>query len=180
LRVRREAVRLLAVALLVALLFPVRLARADNDSEKATLRGIRGVRVIVEEVDPAIRQMISESDLQQYLELKLRREGVRVYTESEWLEDSNGPLLAVQVTAMPIVQGGVRHAYAVNVDLDFVQTVTLARAGRSVTTLATTWDTGALQITAVREVADARWAGELLDGVGDRFLNAWLSTHPKR
>jgi hypothetical protein len=82
----RDWVSKVVVALVVVLVLLPGVVHALTREHKA-LRGLKGVHVLVEKLDPdAERLGLTTAQIQADVELRLRKGGVRVLTEEEMLE----------------------------------------------------------------------------------------------
>ncbi|MBZ5727440.1 MAG: hypothetical protein LAP87_20885 [Acidobacteriia bacterium] len=140
---------------------------ASDDNGTPTLRGIKAMSVVVENINPdAVRDGLTADQLKTDVELRLRRVGIKV-------SESAVPYLYVRVT---VVRGAVNQSqYAYSCRVVFEQPVTVKANG--VLTLVPTWSTGNIAL-----VGSQRMSREVRDDVGDQvdeFSNAFLSVNPK-
>jgi hypothetical protein len=159
-------------AFMLALVSPA--VALDNKFERATLAGLMGVHVVVEDMDPATeKDGLERSTLQTDVELKLRQAGIRVLTREEVFAVPGTAALYLNVNTL-------RHRtglYAYCIELELKQGVTLIR-NLAITTLGATWQApgflgtvGADRLHTVRD--------DVRDQV-DQFLNAYLAANPKK
>lgn len=163
-----------AVALMVVLAFS---ARADSELERATLKGLPGVFVLVEQMDPdAERDGLAQSTLTKDVEQRLRETGIRVLTRPELLATPGKPYLYLRVYAVRAT-GETAGVYAYSISLELKQEVRLTRAS-PVRSLAATWrateEVGTVQAARLSSVRD-----KVRDMV-DQFINAYLAANSKR
>lgn len=154
-----------------ALVYPV---VADERSERATLAGLTGVRVEVEDIAAdAEREGLTESDLQRDIEMKLQQAGIRVFTEAEWRTAPGKPTLNLEVrTLKPDTK-----TYVVSITLELEQEVRLARDA-TVNVSATTWSAPPrLGIVAAGHFSSIR---RDVREIVDQFIQAYLAANPKR
>ncbi|MBI4628075.1 MAG: hypothetical protein HY729_05150 [Candidatus Rokubacteria bacterium] len=146
----------------------------DNESERATLKGLPGVLVLVEDMNPEVeRAGLARATLQTDVELKLRQAGIAVLSTTEMLAAPGYPHLYLNVaTGAPRTAPGL---YVYSIQLSLKQQVVVVR--NTAVSLASTWSTtakfgtvGADRLSSVRE--------SVRDQV-DKFINAWLSVNPK-
>jgi hypothetical protein len=91
---------LLGLAVLCGLIgFPASESRTqDVDITRATLRGLRGVGVLVEPLDPAVeRAGLTTLQLQTAVEGQLQKAGIPVFTTEERLRIPGKPFVSVHV-----------------------------------------------------------------------------------
>jgi len=134
---------------------------------RETLRGLKGIQVLVE---PITLAGLTESTLKTDVELKLRKAGIRVLTEDEWLKTPGYPYLYVNVTAIEL-KSPREFIYSVNVA--FKQDVILSR-NRSIETTGVTWDVSSLGINS-----KLRYVREVVSDLVDKFMNDYLAVNPK-
>lgn len=149
---------------------------ADSEYDRESLRGLRGINVTVERIGREFGSIASENEFQTAIELRLRKEGIRVYTEEERLTDPRGPVLYLNVNLLALNDG---NTYVCTVVLDVEQILWVVQGGRPVRgCTAITWKASravaAYGSLIVRDRLTA-WVGSDVD----EFVNAWLSTHPR-
>lgn len=141
---------------------------------RETLRGLPGVSVLVERMDPdAERDGVTQSHLQANVERRLRKAGIPVLTNQEQYATPGAPYLYVNVSTLKSTELAGLYAYAIQVSL--AQTVILERDPSTITT-ATTWNVG-----SVGMVGGARLRG-IRDSLGDHvdhFINDFLAVNPQ-
>ena len=138
--------------------------------DRATLKGLTGVYVVVEDFDDQeTRAGFDKRTFQTDVELKLGLAGIKVLSETEYLETPGAPSLYVVVT--PLHERRGEYA-AFSGMIELAQLVRLERdrsIGHSVGTWSKGW-VGVADIPVIRE--------SVKDGV-DIFINAWLRMNPK-
>jgi hypothetical protein len=149
-------------------------ALSDTPLQRATLAGLTGVEVVVEEMDPAAeKDGLAESTLQTEVELKLRQEGIRILTSGERLVAPGNPYLYLRVRTIKNEMG----LYAFVTDLELIQEVRLTR-NPAITSWAATWSApGKIGTIGSRKLPSVR---EPVRDIVDQFLNAYLAANPKR
>jgi hypothetical protein len=149
-------------------------AQLDDSTNQESLRGLKGVRVIVRmSASPdAERDGITKDKLQTDVELKLRQTGIRVVSFEEWKKTKEDGIgwLDLSVSAL-------KHEtfYACNVQLKLMQPVMLSR-DPSKKTFATTWSTGSVGVFGMMRLEGIR--KEVADKV-DEFANNYLAVNSK-
>lgn len=94
----RRALWLMAVVLVAA----TAATAIDSKDGRETLRGLKGVYVLVEHLNPeAERDGLDKTTIQTDVELKLRQAGIQVLTGTEWLAEPGAPCLLVQAGTLP-------------------------------------------------------------------------------
>lgn len=141
---------------------------SDN---KETLRGLKGVFVLIEPLKPEIeKDGLTESQIQTDVELKLRLAGIKVLSKEEQVMSPGSPYLYVipHIRKMDYNRG-----YLYTISVEFCQKVYLER-DLKISSVATTWSTGCLgtdpDLNSIRTV--------IKDQV-DIFINDYLAVNPK-
>jgi len=167
---------LTALSLVAALLSGLPSSALDSEGSRATLKGLRGVSVTVEEFQEAAKRAgFDERTFQTDIELRLRMAGIKVLSQSESLESPGMPSLYFNVATLHERPNEI-VAYSINIELN--QMAMLARhpslvRDPSLVFPVTTWSTGGIRqghIPYIRQHAK---------DLTDRFVNAWLSVNPK-
>jgi hypothetical protein len=134
----------------------------NSETNRSTLRGLKGVRVLVEDLPPEVEQ-----------ELKLRTAGIKTLTQEECLKTPGEPYLYININLNSLNTEG--DIYSHSIDIGLIQNVVLQRAPGQAT-YAITWSTGGVGLIGKKHVS------ELQDSVGDLvsiFVKAFLSVNPK-
>ena len=165
---RHSIVPAIAAFLVTAsLALPASAWALDDASARATLKGIKAIRLAVAPVKPDISQDgFTTAQLQTDIEARLKQAGIPVDPQS-------GVWLFVAVTTAKIDKG----LYAYSIDLDLYQSVTLARTP-SISASAPTWGVGsrvgALDIARLQEIRSE------VVGFVDQFISAYREQNPKK
>jgi hypothetical protein len=97
----------------------------DTEFERATLRGLNGVQVVVEDMAPDIvRDGLTRQQLQTDVELRLRKAGIRVLTAEEHQRALGRPWLYVRVSTS---QPSGLSSYSFAIEAELYQDTYLAR-----------------------------------------------------
>lgn len=161
--------------LLIAMVLTVNSKAADEDS----LKGLRGVAVVVESIpDVAQRDGLGETLVQTDAELRLRLAGIKVLSKDEFSDASGGPYLYINVNAMPA--SALDGRYVMNVAVELRQEVKLLR-DPTIKTFATTWAVRTIGLIGyIRMIAGSgRDVRDVLKDDIDRFINAYLTVNPR-
>jgi hypothetical protein len=144
----------------------------DSESDRATLRGVEGMYVIVEELEPEVeRAGLTRHQLQTDVELRLRQAGIRVLTKEERLETLGAPWLYVNVNV--VLRSDGLTAFSTRVELN--QVALLKTDGSLV--IVPTWS-----VASIGSVGRIRFVDTIRNDVRDYvdgFINAYLSVHPR-
>lgn len=149
-------------------------AAADDETDRATLRGLAGVGVVVEPLGKEIeRDGLTAAQIQTDVELRLRRSGIHVLSIAENRNAPGMPFLSVRVNVLK--QKDI-PLYAFSIYVTLMQDVLLARDSK-ISSHAATWDTDSVGTVGEAHLRDVR------NSVGDyvdRFINAYLAVNPKQ
>jgi hypothetical protein len=144
----------------------------DNEKTRPTLRGLQGVSLYVEPLDPQVEKSgLTKNQIQTDTELKLKLAGIHLLTGEESLKASGQPLLSVDVNISMLKTQITRYLFYIRVELN--QEVTLIRTpGTKVS--AVTWSAGGWGIDFspdnIRQIVKTQV---------DKFINAYLAENPK-
>jgi len=136
------------------------------------LAGLTGMKVFVEAVDPeAERDGLTRAQLQTDVELRLRKAGIKVFTDPEWQVAPQGsPVLGVQVTLM---KHRIFPQYVYHIDVAVYQAAYLALDGSLAT--ATVWKSGSIGTVSVDVLRNMR---SIVADYIDEFINDFLAANP--
>lgn len=141
----------------------------DNDARQS-LRGLQGVGVLIEKLNPEVEQGgLSKESIQGDVELKLRLAGIRVLSREDVVK-ARGPILYVNMNVITGQSVGRILPFSISVAL--TQRVSLER-DPAISLRVTTWSADA---TGTQDVSTMR---NTVKGFADRFINAYLSVNPK-
>ena len=111
----------------------------DNKDSPLSLRLIKGVLVVVEDLPAKVEKTGLTSDqIQNYVESKCKRAGLKVLSTEESLNIAGYPILALNIDLKKI-RGNGHYLYAIHLDLH--QNVHLERDPQIMIIGATTWTT---------------------------------------
>ncbi|MGB2809403.1 MAG: hypothetical protein WBC22_16800 [Sedimentisphaerales bacterium] len=153
---------------------------AGFDIKKLTLKqqslvGIDAMYVSVDELPKNAKEAgLTKRQIQTDIELKLRREGIKVVTsQEEWLKLSGSPYLFVTIQSLKLEELPV-FAYSITVELK--QGVFLMR-NRNISNLATTWNEHRVGCAGEKVFVSStrRYVSDFVD----IFLNDYLAANPK-
>jgi len=147
-------------------------------TQEGTLKGIKSIYVAVENLKPeAERHGLTKKSLQTDIELRLRKYGIKVVSEDQWMASSFQELLEcgklyLNVDVSLREEVGL-FAYAISFEL--IQPVLLARSPKMLC-WATTWEEGWLGTGGLDNFKSIR---ESVAEKVDNFINAYLAANPK-
>jgi hypothetical protein len=164
--------KLTVTTILVAMMlvaFGAPCIEADRETDRATLKGMTAVSVLVATLPNGAKKLgLAEDTIRTDVELKLRLAGLRVVSQEEQLKPPIGPSpsLYVQINMTD-------NTLAANVDLELRQIAILASTREPA--VVSTWSTAIIGYNPTNQ--------ELRNVVRDQtdiFVNAWLSVNPKK
>jgi hypothetical protein len=164
-----------ARTLFILLSLAVIASASDDKTDRATLKGIKSMCVVVEVADQA-HTKLSKEELQTEIEGKLKQAGVTVDKNATSCLYLNVRVLqalgrqAIRRKEKPI------PLYAVDLRLEFLQTVALTR-DPTVKTYAPTWSTANMATVAADDVG--KTALEITTSLVDQFVTAYKSVNPQ-
>ena len=159
------------------LAFSVQSARAeDSDASRATLVGLQGVAVIVEDLQPnvlkyAAKSGLSKAQVQQDVEIMLREAGIRIVAGNDWLKTPGKPLLYISINTHETE----KYWYAYDIKVELRQLATLD-ANPQIKTLATTWS---MNITGQANIGTLNVIRKDAGVMVGRFVQAWRAVNRK-
>ncbi|MCP4666476.1 MAG: hypothetical protein GY849_08910 [Deltaproteobacteria bacterium] len=140
------------------------------DDELLSLQGLKGLYVVVEELNPEIeKDGLTPEHIQKDAAQRLRQAGMKVLTKIEWMKKKEGPYLYINLNARKNPYGVYMHA----ISIELVQKVLLMRNPK-VEVFATTWSKQLLGQGGY--LARIRYS---IQDVVDLFLNAWAKANRK-
>jgi len=136
-----------------------------------TLRGLPGVEVIVEGVQPELERIgLTGASIRADVERRLRDARIEVYASQNANPSPAKAYLYVHINALTLPQAG---GYAVAIQLHLRQTLRSPVTGSNIVN-AMTWDVQ--NVLGVRESAAQSVRAEVLTFV-DQFVEDWASVH---
>lgn len=168
-------VKIIMLTVLVsALTLSYPLFAINGKSNQATLRGLKGIGVLVEHLSPELeKQGLTKSQLQMDIESKLEMAGIKVLTKAEVFRTPGEPHLYINVNVnMAKTESDI---YPYSIDILLIQQVSLLR-DPNLTTFAVTWSKGGVGSIAKPIVSQLQdYVKELVD----IFIKAYLEENPK-
>jgi hypothetical protein len=156
------------IALLLAALAPAIQMDAANDAplERATLRGLQAVNVVIDTLDPELAQEnLTQDAFQSRMEQRLQNAGIRLDKEAR-------EFLGLRVTHVRARRGPV----AVCLSIGLYQPVELGR-DKDIKSVTQTWEVVTI-LMADRKVLNEASMNSV-DELTDRFVAAYQSVNPK-
>jgi hypothetical protein len=160
--------------LLAALALPLGGA-GDAVLDRATLRGVKAVNVVIDPVAPGIeKEGATTNGLRTRLEQRLRDAGVQV-------DPASNEFLALRLTSVRAARGplviAARTPFAIAVTIGLYQPVTLVRDPK-VKTATQTWEVETVVLADAKQVYRA--CMDSVDELTERFVTAYRSVNEVR
>jgi len=147
---------------------------AEARWERRSLAGLQGVVVVVERIDQKAKWYgLTEEALQADTILKLRRNGIKVFSEQERLQMTGIPQLYINVNVAVREEIGFSAA---NIHVAFKQAVLLKRDPTK-SFMATTWKADDI---SMGKTSDLKGVREDVKALVDQFINDYLAANPKQ
>jgi hypothetical protein len=147
----------------------------NSEINRATIKGLRGVRVLVEDLAPEIeREGLVKDRIQKSLEERLRAAGIRVLTQEEAVKAPGEPYLYVNVNIT--FAKGEEEICSYSIDVALIQNVTLVRFPKQ-TSYAVTWSTGGVGLIGKKSLGELNGS---VEEIVDVFIKAFFSVNPKK
>jgi hypothetical protein len=149
---------------------PVDLRSQYQELDRRSLRGLQGVKVVVEEMQPmAARYGLTRNQVQTDVELRLRRAGIRVLTLDESDSTPGSPSLYVNIHTV-FGDGPAMGLVGYSLDVELTQAVRLDRDPDIWLPGAVTWSENQRGLGGRTQLHTLR---ENLGDLVNRFINAY-------
>ena len=163
---------LLTAALLVFVLwFSPALAGNTAQQGVSSLSGLKGVGLVIEDIDPAIeREGFTAVQIQKDVEEKLRTAGIKILSEAELTKSPGMPYLYVNIFTFKD-----EDIYAYHITLELKQMVSLVRKPAVKQSVAT-WKISGGGTVGAQKLATIRTA---VEEYINAFIKAYFAANPK-
>jgi len=153
-------------AILMLLLAGVLSSAGDGPLDRATLRGLKAIGVVIDPLDAELeREGLSGEALQTQVEQRLQAAGIPI--------DKN----AVEFVGLKIMGAQAKRTpVALCLDLGLYQPVILSR-DKEIRTATETWGTHSVLLAQPRQVSQS--SAETVDQLVQQFVDAYRSANPK-
>jgi hypothetical protein len=148
---------------------------SDSEIDRASLKGLPGVYVLVEDLNPPEEQAgLKSADIQADVEQKLQQAGIPVLSKAEGASTPGMPTLYVSVS---VASSATSDLWPFDIDVNLEQNATLTRNSEVFVPSAITWHVGAIGGVDKGDVPSIR---DRIKGEVDRFVKAYLAVNPKK
>ena len=162
------------VGILLTLLIP-NLAQGQSNARRESLRGLGGVEVLVEKIDPqAERFGLTQSQVQTDTELRLRKAGIRVLSEENTAKQGS-PFLYVNINTSEAKEKAISGVFSYSIVLELRQRVILER-DTSIRVMGTTWTITSKGVVGQNKLPSLR---EIVADYVDEFINDYLAVNQR-
>jgi hypothetical protein len=173
---KQKSLKFSAIMVLLLFFFAWPGFAEDSEVSRATLAGLQGLRVVVEEVQPNVQKYaakfgLSGAQIHRDVAQKLRENGIRVVEGNDWLAIPGRPTLYVNVNTHETE----KYWYAYDIKLELRQLVVL-EANPQVKTLAATWS---ISITGLANIGNLNLIRQDAGELTGRFVQAWKKVNKK-
>ena len=168
-------IRWIPAFVMIIILISEGMGYCASESAKESLRGLKGVCVVVEDLDPNIeKDGLHENSIKTDVELKLQMSGIKVLTWEEIVKEPGLPNLYVRVNTF---KRGT-NLYAYHIDVELHQNVLLERDPKIVRVGATTWRAAGMTGTISTE-HNVNLLRNTVNNQVEQFINDYLAVNPK-
>lgn len=163
----------ITVAALGVLIFGGSAAQAAGSNHQESLRGLAGVSLRVERIDPDAQVYgLNERNIYADLEQRLTKAGIKLLTAAQLAQTPGAPVLYVRINARLSWDAPV---FAVNTTAALLQDVVAARDANLKLREAKTWDAG---YTRTYPQEGIRQAAKVASDLVDEFIRDWKAANP--
>ena len=173
---RRYFLPFVSIALILSAFLALPVLADDSEVSRATLSGLQGVNVVVEEVQPNIQKYaakfgLSGAQIRRDVVQKLQEGGMRVVEGNDWLAIPGRPVLSVSVNTHETE----KYWYAYDIKIELRQLAVL-EASPQVKTLASTWS---LNITGLANIGNLNLIRQDVGALAGKFVQAYRAVNKK-
>ncbi len=148
-------------------------------SSMESLKGLRGVEVLIEELNPDLENFnLAMIQIQSDVESKLRKAGVKVLSkeENEKIQPLRKPYLYIKISSYTLSLR--KESIAFNVGMALNQEVVLRGYpdSKSKCFYAPTWYTSSVGAAGRKNILEVI---DVVEDLTDKFINAYLTANPK-
>ena len=142
----------------------------DDKWSRNSLRGIKGVIALVEDLAPDIEgNGLTRAQIQSDVEAKLQKAKIKILSREEGGNVKGRPRLYVYINTLEQRETGM---YPYNIEIELIQDVYLSRDSM-ISSYCATWSVDMLGIGYIDNIKDD------INKLVDRFVNAYLSVNTR-
>jgi hypothetical protein len=151
----------------------------DSKETQYTLTGLKGVKIVVEEMQPGMRKYekavnkvgLNREQVQRDIEQRLQYAGIRVLTPEVWTNTPGRPVLYVNINT----HENEKYWLAYDIRIDLHQLVSM-ESNPKIKTLASTWS---MNVTGIANIGTLNVIRSNIVYLVDRFIQAYKSVNSK-
>jgi hypothetical protein len=160
----------LACAFLVCSLAPA--TASDSEIDRASLKGLQGVFVLIEDLNPPEEQAgLKTADIQADAEQKLKAAGIPLLSKTQNIDTPGMPTLYISVS---VASSTTTDLWPFSIDVNLEQQATLKRSPDTFVPTAVTWHVGSLGAV---DKTDIRSIRDRLNDQVAKFVNAYIKVN---
>jgi hypothetical protein len=161
---------LLPVALLVWSLVPAK--ASDSEIDRASLKGLQGVFILVEDLNPPEEQAgLKTADIQADAEQELKAAGIPLLSKTQDIETPGMPTLYINVS---VASSTATDLWPFSIDVNLEQQATLKRSPDTFVPTAITWHVGSIGAVDKSGISSIR---ERVNEQVARFVTAYFKVN---
>ena len=146
----------------------------DSEVSRATLKGIRAVRIIVEEFQPSLQKYTDKlgptaAQIHLDIERRLREGDIQVVEANEWLRIPGRPVLYVSINTHETE----KYSYVYNIKVELRQ-IAYLEANKEVRALADTWS---INMTGMANIGNLNIVKNDVMVLVERFVHAYRAAN---
>jgi hypothetical protein len=169
--------RIFLVMFIWLLMTPSFVFAVDSAATRETLKGLPGVYVIVEEMQPNIQKYagkpgLTKEQLQKDIEFRLKERGIKALSRDEWTKTPGKPVLYVSVNTHETE----KYQYAYDIKMELQQVVKM-EANPKINALAATWS---MNMTGMTNIGSLNIIKGDVDVLLERFQQAYWAVNNKK
>lgn len=171
---RRYLLPFVSIALILSAFLALPALAEDSEVSRATLAGLQGVSVVVEEVQPNVQKYaarfgLSGAQIRRDVVQKLQEGGIRVAEGNAWLAIPGRPVLCVNINTHETE----KYWYAYDIKMELRQLAVLD-ANPQAKTLAATWS---MNITGQANIGNLNLIRQDVGALAGRFVGAYKAVN---
>jgi hypothetical protein len=147
---------------------------SDSEIDRASLKGLKGVFVLVEDLNPPEEQAgLKAADIQADAEQKLQAAGIPLLSKTQDIDTPGMPTLYISVS---IASSMATDLWPFSIDVNLEQQATLKRSPDTFVPTAITWHVGSIGAVGKSDIRSIR---DRVNEQLSKFVNAYFKVNPK-
>jgi hypothetical protein len=146
---------------------------ADDQSSRESLKGLPGVFVIVDDLEPGVEKAgLTKADIQSEVEQELRLAGIAILSREQWVTTPGGPYLHVNT----FVFSSDESVWPFFIEVSSMQRVVLERSSVNIF-FAPTWSVATVGSVGSNRLLQIK---DIVKDYVDQFARAYSAVNPKQ